>query len=119
MQRDEAAQRGDTDWKPHFFQQARGVADGEEALDWILKSKIDGKTPDEQVAQILSTAPVLPGQSNPSETINQPIPQHDGNSAAASEFSNSQSKDAIGMSRTSRLDSVTGGDTDEFVDARS
>lgn len=72
MQRDEAAKRAEdgVEWLPRLFRPVRlnpGESDeGLDGLDWILNADIDGKTPQEQVEQILSIIPILPGQK-PSE----------------------------------------------------
>ncbi|KAF2669492.1 Oxysterol-binding protein [Microthyrium microscopicum] len=69
QQRLEASKRADDglDWKPKLFRHVQGGPggqdEGEEDLDWILNAKIDGKTSDEQIKQILRIAPILPGQA--------------------------------------------------------
>ncbi|KAF2205509.1 oxysterol binding protein [Delitschia confertaspora ATCC 74209] len=68
IQRTEAAKRLDegVDWHPRLFREVRGgpggSEQGEEDLDWIINTKIDGKTPQEQIKQILHIAAILPGQ---------------------------------------------------------
>lgn len=69
-QRQEAHERAETgvDWKPKLFRPVRGgpggSEEGEEDLDYILNSRIDGKTPEEMTKQILAVAPILPGQKS-------------------------------------------------------
>ncbi|KAF2119730.1 oxysterol binding protein [Lophiotrema nucula] len=69
MQREEAAKRNNdgVDWHPQLFRRVQGgqggSEEGEEDLDWIINAKVDGKTPEEQVKQILQIAAILPGQS--------------------------------------------------------
>ncbi|CAO2649835.1 Nn.00g011270.m01.CDS01 [Neocucurbitaria sp. VM-36] len=68
MQRDEAAKRNNegVDWHPQLFRRVQGghggSEEGEEDLDWIINAKVDGKTPEEQVKQILNIHAILPGQ---------------------------------------------------------
>lgn len=68
MQRDEAAKRAEdgVEWHPRLFRPVQGgpggSEEGEEDLDWILNANIDGKTPAEQVRQILAVTPILRGQ---------------------------------------------------------
>jgi hypothetical protein len=67
-QRAETAQRNSegVDWHPQLFRPIKGGPggpdEGEEDLDWIISAKIDGKTPAEQVEQILRIHSILPGQ---------------------------------------------------------
>ncbi|KAF2679896.1 hypothetical protein K458DRAFT_421962 [Lentithecium fluviatile CBS 122367] len=69
MQRSEAATRNNEglDWHPKLFRRVNGghggSEEGEEDLDWIINARVDGKTPDEQVKQILQIAAILPGQT--------------------------------------------------------
>lgn len=69
MQREEAAKRMNegVDWHPQLFRRVQGghggSEEGEEDLDWIINARVDGKTPEEQVKQILQIAAVLPGQA--------------------------------------------------------
>ncbi|KAF1990502.1 putative oxysterol binding protein [Aulographum hederae CBS 113979] len=68
MQRQEAAKRAQegVEWQPRLFRSTHdgrgGMGEGEENLDWIINSTIDGKTPDEVKEQIFAIAPILPGQ---------------------------------------------------------
>lgn len=79
MQRDEAAKRAEdgVEWHPRLFRRIQGEPggpdEGEEDLDWILNANIDGKTPEEQVKQILAVTPILQGQKTSSEMA---IPAH-------------------------------------------
>ncbi|KAI9692618.1 MAG: hypothetical protein M1822_006849 [Bathelium mastoideum] len=68
-QRDEAAQREKqaAEWQPHLFRRVRGgpggSEEGEENLDWVIDAAIDyNASAKDQVSQILSIAPILPGQ---------------------------------------------------------
>lgn len=67
-QREEAAKRNNEgiDWHPQLFRRVQGghsgSDEGEEDLDWIINAKVDGKTPEEQVKQILQIHAILPGQ---------------------------------------------------------
>lgn len=65
------------DWHPQLFRRVQGghggTEEGEEDLDWIINAKVDGKTPDEQIKQILQIAAILPGQT-PHRQFN--IPRH-------------------------------------------
>ncbi|MCJ1442928.1 MAG: hypothetical protein MMC23_003425 [Stictis urceolatum] len=78
MQREEAAQRQQQgiEWRPKLFRAVRGgpggSEEGEEALDWILDTEIDGQTPEQKTQQILAIAPVLPGQKSNEHTETQP-----------------------------------------------
>ncbi|PVI05295.1 oxysterol binding protein [Periconia macrospinosa] len=69
IQREEAAKRmsDGVDWHPQLFRAVdgshEGLGEGEEDLDWIINAKVDGKTPEEQVEQILQIAAILPGQT--------------------------------------------------------
>ncbi|KAI4627145.1 uncharacterized protein J4E87_004487 [Alternaria ethzedia] len=77
MQRQEAAKRNSegVDWHPQLFRRVKGGSggseEGEEDLDWIINAKIDGKTPDEVVKQILQIYAILPGQK-PDKQFNIP-----------------------------------------------
>ncbi|KAF9732621.1 hypothetical protein PMIN06_012232 [Paraphaeosphaeria minitans] len=68
-QREEAADRMNkgVDWHPQLFRRVQGghggSDEGEEDLDWIINAKVDAKTPEEQVKQILDIAAILPGQA--------------------------------------------------------
>ncbi|KAL8967769.1 MAG: hypothetical protein Q9183_002765, partial [Haloplaca sp. 2 TL-2023] len=72
QQREEAAKRQSEgiEWQPKLFRKVRGgpggSEEGEEDLDWILSANIDGPTPDAKSQQILSVAPILPGQTSQS-----------------------------------------------------
>lgn len=62
-QRREAAERGETPWKPKLFRPA--PAGDEESLDWIIDAQVDDQGPAEkQIEQILAIAPILPGQTS-------------------------------------------------------
>ncbi|KAL1966592.1 hypothetical protein VTN77DRAFT_4003 [Rasamsonia byssochlamydoides] len=67
-QREEATKRADegVEWHPRLFRAVRGGPggpdEGEEDLDWIINAEIDGKNPELAHKQILSIAPILPGQ---------------------------------------------------------
>ncbi|KAK5091394.1 Oxysterol-binding protein OBPa [Lithohypha guttulata] len=68
-QRQEAAERQEqgVEWRPKLFRavDARpgGKDEGEEDLEWVLDADIDVRAPPEQIVQqILSIAPILPGQ---------------------------------------------------------
>lgn len=69
MQRAEAATRNNegVDWHPKLFRRVNGghggSEEGEEDLDWIINARVDGKTPEEQIKQILQIAAILPGQT--------------------------------------------------------
>ncbi|KAF2737711.1 oxysterol binding protein [Polyplosphaeria fusca] len=69
MQREEAAKRMNdgVDWHPQLFRRVQGgqngSEEGEEDLDWIINAKVDGKTPQDQIKQILQIAAILPGQA--------------------------------------------------------
>ncbi|KAJ4352247.1 Oxysterol-binding protein OBPa [Didymosphaeria variabile] len=68
-QREEAAKRMNegVDWHPQLFRRVQGghggSEEGEEDLDWIINAKVDGKTPQEQIKQVLEIAAILPGQA--------------------------------------------------------
>lgn len=62
-QRREAAERGETAWKPKLFRPA--PAGDEQNLDWIIDAEVDANAPiEKQIHQILAIAPILPGQGN-------------------------------------------------------
>ncbi|PNS20818.1 hypothetical protein CAC42_2749 [Sphaceloma murrayae] len=77
-QREEAAQRGEVEWRPKLFRKALGAAGhggpgdepGEENLDWVIDATVNGTSPAELTQQILAIAPILPGQHN--STLDQP-----------------------------------------------
>ncbi|KAL9084796.1 MAG: hypothetical protein Q9159_005032 [Coniocarpon cinnabarinum] len=126
-QREEAARRGAEDkWEPKLFRQVQNGAgspdEGEENLDWVINAKIDGKTAQEQTAQILSIAPVLPQSEIEHIRHGQQLSaMGDGATSTTSiQPTNPQAtqNDSIGSARVHRLDSLAG-DTDEFVDANS
>ncbi|KAH3920473.1 hypothetical protein HBH56_004990 [Parastagonospora nodorum] len=77
-QREEAAKRNSEgiDWSPQLFRRVQagrgGPEEGEEDLEWIINAKVDGKTPDELVKQILQIHAILPGQK-PERQFNIPI----------------------------------------------
>ncbi|CAK4031787.1 Oxysterol-binding 6 [Lecanosticta acicola] len=61
-QRREAAERGETVWRPKLFKPA--PPGDEQQLDWIIDAHVDDKGPPEkQIEQILAIAPIIPGQS--------------------------------------------------------
>ncbi|KAI9724606.1 MAG: hypothetical protein M1828_003629 [Chrysothrix sp. TS-e1954] len=118
MQRDEASQRKD-EWFPRLFRKVQGGAggleEGEENLDWVINAKIDGKTPQEQVSQILSIAPVLPKAMTPASS-QPPAATAMGGNAVPPSAAAPPSKHGPGPGMR-RVDSVTS-DVDEFVDAK-
>ncbi|KAL9081232.1 MAG: hypothetical protein Q9157_000207 [Trypethelium eluteriae] len=68
-QRDEASQREKQglEWQPQLFRRVQGgpggPEEGEENLDWIINADINYNVSDkDQIKQILSIAPILPGQ---------------------------------------------------------
>ncbi|KAI9859567.1 MAG: hypothetical protein M1824_003733 [Vezdaea acicularis] len=67
MQRQEASKRAEdgVEWRPRLFRRVQGGPggqdEGEEDLDWILNANINGSTPEEISKQVLSIAPILPG----------------------------------------------------------
>jgi len=77
MQREEAAKRNSegVDWHPQLFRRVQGghgqPEEGEEDLEWIINAKVDGKTPEEVVKQILQIYAILPGQK-PDKQFNIP-----------------------------------------------
>ncbi|KAI4178637.1 MAG: hypothetical protein LQ346_007375 [Caloplaca aetnensis] len=85
QQREEAAKRQaeGIQWQPRLFRKVRGgpggSEEGEEDLDWILAANIDGPTPEAKVQQILSVAPILPGQTPQSHTSNGSSQSHQPN----------------------------------------
>ncbi|KAL8922726.1 MAG: hypothetical protein Q9208_005039 [Pyrenodesmia sp. 3 TL-2023] len=85
QQREEAAKRHaeGVEWQPRLFRKVRGgpggSEEGEEDLDWILAANIDGPTPEAMVQQILSVAPILPGQTPQSHASNGPSRSHQPN----------------------------------------
>lgn len=65
-QRREAAERGDQAWQPKLFK--RAPPGDEETLDWIIDANVDPTAPaPKQVEQVLSIAPILPGQGKQSK----------------------------------------------------
>ncbi|KAF1966714.1 hypothetical protein BU23DRAFT_313075 [Bimuria novae-zelandiae CBS 107.79] len=91
-QREEAAKRNSdgVDWHPQLFRRVQGgpggSEEGEEDLDWIINAKIDGKTPEEQVKQILGIAAILPGQAPPNRRFSIPSrSEHNDPSAAGNQ----------------------------------
>ncbi|CAE7032030.1 hypothetical protein CFE70_004526 [Pyrenophora teres f. teres 0-1] len=82
MQRQEAAKRNSegVDWHPQLFRRVKGgqggSEEGEEDLDWIINAKVDGKTPEEVVKQILQIYAILPGQK-PDRQFNIPSRTND------------------------------------------
>ncbi|KAF1916560.1 hypothetical protein BDU57DRAFT_449403 [Ampelomyces quisqualis] len=68
MQREEAAKRNSdgVEWHPRLFRRVQagqgGSEQGEEDLEWILNTKVDGETPDDITKQILQIHAILPGQ---------------------------------------------------------
>ncbi|KAL9115965.1 MAG: hypothetical protein Q9227_000333 [Pyrenula ochraceoflavens] len=105
-QRAEAAKRADDglEWRPRLFRRVRGGSggseEGEEDLDWILNTPIDGKSPSDQVKQILSIAPILPGQKS---DIKFEIPPH-----AASRHNSTTSMPPSASNITASPTAVTG-----------
>ncbi|KAH7406455.1 hypothetical protein DE146DRAFT_675862 [Phaeosphaeria sp. MPI-PUGE-AT-0046c] len=78
MQREEAAKRNSegVEWHPRLFRRVQagpgGSEQGEEDLEWIISTKVDGKTPEDVVKQILQIHAILPGQS-PERQFNIPV----------------------------------------------
>ncbi|KAK1148972.1 Oxysterol-binding protein OBPa [Aspergillus melleus] len=72
-QREEAAKRAEdgVEWQPNLFRRVQGgpggVDEGEEDLDWIINARVDSHNPEGAHQQILSIAPILPGQTEPSQ----------------------------------------------------
>ncbi|CAZ79535.1 unnamed protein product [Tuber melanosporum] len=62
-QREEARLReaDGVEWTPRFFRRVDPVRGEEEELDWVISTHIDGATPEEQIKQILTIAPILTG----------------------------------------------------------
>ncbi|RPB03090.1 hypothetical protein L873DRAFT_276601 [Choiromyces venosus 120613-1] len=62
-QREEARLReaDGVEWTPRFFRRADPAKGEEEELDWVIATHIDGTTPEEQIKQILTIAPILTG----------------------------------------------------------
>lgn len=140
MQRSETAQRGDHEWQPRLFRKVQGghggPDEGEENLDWIINTKMyvsrrnqafwkltmnsDGKTPEEQTAQILQIAPILPKNLAPSQQTSQsqPPPPAPAAPTQASNIPSNASKQATTAAAVRRTDSITS-DVDEFVDAKT
>lgn len=69
-QREEAAKRTEQgiEWQPKLFRHVQGGPggpdEGEEDLDWIIDAEVDSHNPEVAVKQILSIAPILPGQKD-------------------------------------------------------
>ncbi|OAK94151.1 hypothetical protein IQ06DRAFT_353609 [Phaeosphaeriaceae sp. SRC1lsM3a] len=78
MQREEAAKRNSegVEWHPRLFRRVQagpgGSEQGEEDLEWIINAKVDGKTPEDVVKQILQIHAILPGQK-PERQFNIPV----------------------------------------------
>ncbi|KAF2090161.1 Oxysterol-binding protein [Saccharata proteae CBS 121410] len=138
MQREEAAKRAEegVEWNPRLFRRVKGgpggPEEGEEDLDWIINAHVDGSTPEEVTKQILSIAPILPGQT--SEQYNIPARKDTNASAHASgsgdliDFGQNDNvpttQDPRHLSRKDNPRSVVRKDSDtqdldEFVDAES
>ncbi|OMP86509.1 Oxysterol-binding protein-like protein OBPa [Diplodia seriata] len=128
MQREEAAKRVDdgVEWHPRLFRPVQGgpggSEEGMEDLDFIIRTKIDGATPEEQTKQILNIAAILPGQ-----TVERrfPIPerktesQHQNETEDLIDFGQHDASTAkTGPGSLERQDSDTNS-VDEFVDAES
>ncbi|KAB5551139.1 Oxysterol-binding protein [Coniochaeta sp. 2T2.1] len=68
MQREEAAKRAadGVEWHPRLFRRTKGGPggpdEGEEDLEWIINSQIDGTNPEKQAQQIMAIYPILKGQ---------------------------------------------------------
>lgn len=146
-QRDEAAKRADegVDWKPRLFRPVQGGPggpdEGEEDLDWIINAHMyvllktcapdpvtdllrssDSHNPELATKQILSIAPIIPGQK---ESTQFQIPPHkpsdiadQGTAANASGADQSAGTAANGEQRNvvERKDTQTNS-VDQFVDA--
>ncbi|CUS14599.1 unnamed protein product [Tuber aestivum] len=76
-QREEARLReaDGVEWTPRFFRRVDPAKGEEEELDWIISTHIDGTTPEEQIKQILTIAPILTGVRRNSKYD---IPPHHG-----------------------------------------
>ncbi|EEH18777.2 hypothetical protein PABG_01096 [Paracoccidioides brasiliensis Pb03] len=94
MQRLEASKRVEdgVEWRPKLFRAVRGgpggPEEGEEDLDWILKAHVDPFNPTLATKQILSVAPILPGQK-PSQQF--AIPPHSARSSGDTPSSSGKS----------------------------
>ncbi|KAF2138271.1 uncharacterized protein K452DRAFT_234665 [Aplosporella prunicola CBS 121167] len=131
-QREEAAKRSDegVDWHPRLFRAVKGgpggPEEGEEDLDWIIHTRIDGATPAEQTKQILAIAPIIPGQhaqqkfpipERKHEDLQQPA-AGGGDLIDFGQNQTAQHPEGKASRFVSRKDSDTQ-DIDEFVDAES
>ncbi|GLA53638.1 hypothetical protein AnigIFM63604_010937 [Aspergillus niger] len=85
-QREEAAKRVDdgVEWHPRLFRRVQGGPhgpdEGEEDLDWIINAHVDSHNPEVAAKQILAIAPILEGQTEPTQFQ---IPAHKGKESAA------------------------------------
>ncbi|OJD36737.1 oxysterol binding protein [Diplodia corticola] len=128
MQREEAAKRVDdgVEWHPRLFRPVQGgpggSEEGMEDLDFIIRTKVDGATPEEQTKQILNIAAILPGQtverrfSIPGRKTES---QHQNQTEDLIDFGQHDASTAkTGPGSLERKDSDTNS-VDEFVDAES
>ncbi|KAF8455869.1 hypothetical protein BGX38DRAFT_1140158 [Terfezia claveryi] len=82
-QREEAKARelDGVEWKPRFFREM--TADEEDSdLDFIIKTTVDGTTPEEQKKQILAIHPIFPGAHSNNKY---PIPPYNPHAMGAGE----------------------------------
>ncbi|EPS30383.1 hypothetical protein PDE_05334 [Penicillium oxalicum 114-2] len=72
-QREEAAMRADdgVEWRPRLFRHVEGGPggrdEGEEDLDWIINAEVVAHDPQLATKQILAIAPIVEGQTDPSQ----------------------------------------------------
>ncbi|KAF2822618.1 hypothetical protein CC86DRAFT_396811 [Ophiobolus disseminans] len=77
-QREEAKMRESEglDWHPQLFRRVHGghgqPEEGEEDLEWIINAKVDAKSPEDVIKQILAIHAILPGQK-PDRQFNIPV----------------------------------------------
>ncbi|KAI5780103.1 hypothetical protein EDC01DRAFT_620859 [Geopyxis carbonaria] len=87
-QREEARTReaDGVEWTPRFFRPVDPARGEEEGLDWVLSAHIDDEaSPEEQIKQIMSVAPILAGSRRNSKFEIPPHhPQHEHNHAETS-----------------------------------
>ncbi|GAA85462.1 oxysterol binding protein [Aspergillus luchuensis IFO 4308] len=125
-QREEAAKRADdgVEWHPRLFRRVQGGPhgpdEGEEDLDWIINAHVDSHNPELAAKQILAIAPILEGQTEPTQFQ---IPAHKGKESAATadpadgadSAQSEPKKEAV--EAVERKDSRTS-DVDAYVDAK-
>ncbi|GFN17666.1 Oxysterol-binding protein OBPa [Aspergillus tubingensis] len=125
-QREEAAKRADdgVEWHPRLFRRVQGGPhgpdEGEEDLDWIINAHVDSHNPELAAKQILAIAPILEGQTEPTQFQ---IPAHKGKESAATadpadgaDSAQSEPKKEA-EEAVERKDSRTS-DVDAYVDAK-